>query len=203
MSNSYLHHPLSWHLALREVNAETNHRLAGIAFFAGLTALLAQASFLTQWTPVPFTFQTMGVLATGVYLKRNDAFTSGLLYVGLGALGAPFFAGGASGIVDAGQLIPSAGYLLAFPFASAIVAEGMDRSHRQNMANVPAQLICWALAMLPVYAAGTWWLAESYNVSMSLAFEWGTEPFLLWDFGKILVLLLLTTSVFSYGEPKN
>lgn len=203
MNTTLVGQPLTWHLALRNVNTQFNHRLAGIAFFAGLTALLAQVSFLSPWSPVPFTFQTMGVLATGVYLRRNDAFASGLLYVGMGALGAPFFAGGGSGILEAGQLIPSAGYLLAFPLASAMVAEGMDRSHRKKTADVPAQLACWSLAMLPVYAAGTWWLSKAYSVSMTQAYEWGTEPFLIWDFGKILVLLALTTKVFSFDKTEN
>jgi biotin transport system substrate-specific component len=140
------------------------------------------------------------VLATGVYLRRNDAFASGLLYVGMGALGAPFYAGGASGIVNAGQLIPSAGYLLAFPLASAVVAEGLDRSYRSTKPNVRALLSCWLMAMVPVYVLGTWWLGISYDVSLKQAYEWGTEPFLVWDFAKILVLIALTTKVFSYTK---
>ena len=71
MLTSNLRHPLTLHLNLRRLDAEYSHRLAGIAFFAGLTALMAQVSFITPWTPVPFTLQTLGVLATGVYLRRN------------------------------------------------------------------------------------------------------------------------------------
>ena len=62
--------------------------------FAGLTALCAQIAFSVPWTPVPYTFQTFAVLATGVYLRRNDAFVSGCLYLVVGALGAPVFAEG-------------------------------------------------------------------------------------------------------------
>ena len=192
--------PMTWHLILRNKDNHLNHRLAGVVFFAVLTALLAQVSFLSPWSPVPFTFQTMGVLATGVYLRRNDAFASGLLYIGMGALGAPFYAGGASGIVNSGQLIPSAGYLLAFPLASAIVAEGLDRSYRSTRPNVRALLSCWLMAMVPVYVLGTWWLAAFYDVSLEQAYEWGTEPFLVWDFAKIMVLIALTTKVFSYTK---
>ncbi len=203
MLTSNLRHPLTLHLNLRRLDAEYSHRLAGIAFFAGLTALMAQVSFITPWTPVPFTLQTLGILATGVYLRRNDAITSTALYVGLGALGAPFYAGGESGIVSAGALIPSAGYLLAFPIASGLVAEGLDRSFRKGVPDLPAQLLCWSVAMLPVYAAGTWWLAQSYDVSLAQAYEWGTAPFLLWDFAKILVLVAITGWVFSYQNPAD
>jgi len=192
----------SHHALFRKMEANLNSRAVGVLFFAGLTALLAQFSFLTPWSPVPYTFQTMGVLITGVYLRRNDAFLSGLVYVGLGAAGAPFFAGGASGIVEGGQLIPSAGYLLAFPVASALVAEGLDRSHRKGMADLPAQMMCWSAAMLPVYLAGTWWLSMAYGVGIEQAFAWGTRPFLVWDAAKILVLMVVTAKVFHYAQPE-
>ena len=67
-------------------------------------------------------------MATGVYLRRNDAFLSGCLYLFAGAVGAPVFAEGGSELFSSGKLIASGGYLLAFPIASALVAEGLDRS---------------------------------------------------------------------------
>lgn len=191
----------SHHALFRNAGTNLNSRAVGVVFFAGLTALLAQFSFLTPWSPVPYTFQTMGVLITGVYLRRNDAFLSGLLYVGLGAAGAPFYAGGASGILEGGQLIPSAGYLLAFPVASALVAEGLDRSHRKGMTDLPAQVLCWSAAMVPVYIAGTWWLSVAYSVGLEQAFAWGTRPFLVWDAVKIVVLMVITAKVFRYTQP--
>ena len=84
----------------------------------------------------------------------------------------------------------ASGYLLAFPFASAIVAEGLDRSAKSETANFNSLLICWTFAMIPVYIVGTLWLAEAYGVGFAQAFEWGVEPFLIWDFAKILVMAL-------------
>ena len=119
---------MRWHLALRGQNITLNERAVGIVFFAGLTALCAQVTVLTSMTPVPFTLQTFAVLATGVYLRRNDAFVSGALYLMVGALGAPVFSSGGNMLFEGGALIASGGYLIAFPFASAIVAEGLDLS---------------------------------------------------------------------------
>ena len=171
-----------------------------MVFFAGLTALCAQIAFSVPWTPVPYTFQTFAVLATGVYLRRNDAFMSGCIYVVAGAIGAPVFAEGGDMLFDSGKLIASGGYLLAFPIASALVAEGLDRSRKSGVADIRAQIICWTLAMIPVYLIGTLWLAESYSVNLSQAFEWGVEPFLVWDFAKILVMAIITTKVWSYSS---
>ena len=195
--------PKQWHLDLSSSKITMTERVIAIVFFSGLTALSAQIAFSVPWTPVPYTFQTFAVLVTGVYLRRNDAFASGCLYLMVGALGAPVFASGEGQLFTSGKLIASGGYLLAFPVASALVAEGLDRSRKAGVADLKAQIICWVVAMLPVYVVGTLWLAESYSVDFAQAFEWGVEPFLIWDFAKILVMALITTKVWSYSPQED
>jgi biotin transport system substrate-specific component len=195
--------PQQWHLDLSSSKMTILERAITVVFFTGLTALSAQIAFILPWTPVPYTFQTFAVLATGVYLRRNDAFASGFLYLVVGALGAPVFASGGSELFSSGKLIASGGYLLAFPLASALVAEGLDRSRKAGVADIKAQIICWFSAMIPVYLFGTLWLAESYGVDFSKAFGWGVEPFLLWDLAKILVMAIITTKVWSYQPQEN
>ena len=109
--------PAQWHLALSHEESNLNERAITVVFFAGLTALCAQVAFTMPWSPVPYTLQTFAVLATGVYLRRNDAFASGCLYLIVGALGAPVFAEGGDTLFSGSTLIASGGYLLAFPFA--------------------------------------------------------------------------------------
>jgi biotin transport system substrate-specific component len=157
-------------------------------------------AFLVPWTPVPYTFQTFAVLATGVYLRRNDAFVSGVFYVLVGAFGAPVFAEGGDQLFANGKLIVSGGYLVAFPFASGLVAEGLDRLRRAGIADLNAQIIGWSIAMIPVYVVGTLWLAHSYDVELSQVYEWGVEPFLLWDAFKILIMAIITTKYWSYSN---
>ena len=195
--------PTLWHQGLSSDKLNYLERAISITFFAGLTALCAQIAFTLPWTPVPYTFQTFAVLATGVYLRRNDAFVSGCVYVLAGAIGAPVFAEGGDMLFDSGKLIASGGYLISFPIASALVAEGLDRSRSAGIADFKAQITCWILAMIPVYIIGTAWLAESYEVGLAQAFEWGVEPFLIWDFAKILVMALVTTKLWSYSPPQD
>ncbi|HJM44885.1 MAG TPA: biotin transporter BioY [Candidatus Poseidoniaceae archaeon] len=192
--------PQKWHLGFSAENASINERIITILFFTGFTSICAQIAFTVPWTPVPYTLQTFAVLATGVYLRRNDAFASGCLYLLIGAIGAPVFASGGNHLFSGNELIASGGYLIAFPIASALVAEGLDRSRKSGVADLKAQLICWTIAMIPVYLIGTLWLAESYGVDFAQAFEWGVEPFLVWDFGKIVVMALVTTKLWSYSN---
>ena len=195
--------PNTWHLTLSSEESTVLERSVSIGFFAGLTALCAQIAFTVPWTPVPYTFQTFAVLATGVYLRRNDAFISGCVYLLAGAIGAPVFAEGGDALFSGGALIASGGYLLAFPLASALVAEGLDRSRNTGIADFKAQLICWSTAMIPVYLFGTLWLASAYSVDFAQAFEWGVEPFLIWDAAKIVVMAIITTNFWTYTQPEQ
>ena len=38
------------------------------------------------------------------------------------------------------------------------------------------------------------------QVAFAQAYAWGVEPFLLWDFAKILVMLVITTKAWSYSS---
>ena len=88
---------------------------------------------------------------------------------------------------------------MSFPIASALGAEGLDRSRRAGHADLKSQLICWTLAMIPVYVFGTLWLAYSLDWSLEAAFNAGTKPFLLWDGLKIIALAFITTKVWTYA----
>src|SRR5262245_66544525 len=83
-----------------------------------LTAGAAQLEIRLPWTPVPITGQTFAVLLSGAVLGARRAFLAQALYLGCGAVGMPVFSGGGFG---AQHLVgPTAGYLIAFPFAAAL-----------------------------------------------------------------------------------
>jgi biotin transport system substrate-specific component len=95
-----------------------------------VTALAAQVAVPVPWSPVPLTGQTFAVLLTGAALGARRALLAQVLYLVEGVSGLPVFAGGAGGpLVLVG---PSAGYLVAFPFAAAatgaLAERGWDRS---------------------------------------------------------------------------
>jgi len=68
---------------------------------------------------VPITFQTLAVMLTGLMLGPGRGFAAVGLYTLLGLAGLPIFSQGRSGLgILAG---PSAGYIIAFPIAAAVV----------------------------------------------------------------------------------
>jgi biotin transport system substrate-specific component len=92
---------------------------------ACLTGLAAQIAIPLPFTPVPITLQTFTVLLSGVVLGRKWGGVSQILYVGLGALGLPWFAEAHFGL--AALLGPTGGYLLGFVLAAFFVGEMTTR----------------------------------------------------------------------------
>ncbi len=105
-----------------------------------LTAAAAQIAILVPWTPVPITGQTFAVLLSGAVLGARRALAAQVMYLAEGASGLPFFAGGAGGAaVFAG---PTAGYLIAFPFAAALTGFFAERGwDRRFLGTFAAMLI--------------------------------------------------------------
>lgn len=68
---------------------------------------------------IPITFQTLAVMLAGLILGPGRAFAAVGLYVLLGLAGLPIFSGGSSGLGVLAR--PSAGYIIAFPLAAAVV----------------------------------------------------------------------------------
>ncbi|GAA2116588.1 biotin transporter BioY [Kocuria atrinae] len=105
--------------------------LANIAVFAALTSVLALAPAIPVGAlGVPITLQTLAVFLTGMILGGWRAFLAIVLYVVVGLLGVPIFAGfvGGPGVLAG----PSVGYLLSFPFAAALVGFLAHRSVREE-----------------------------------------------------------------------
>jgi len=155
--------------------------IALVAGFAALTAVAAQISFRLPWTPVPITGQTFAVLAAGTVLGAKRGPLSQLLYVVVGALGAPVYAAGAGGWAAATGA--TGGYLLGFVLAAALVgALSERRQDRQLLTSLPAMLAGSAL----IYAIGVPWLAANLGVSGTKAIELGMAPFLIGDAVKLV-----------------
>jgi biotin transport system substrate-specific component len=146
-----------------------------------LIAASAQVSFYVGDNPVPFTGQTFGVLLSAGALGFRRGIAASALYVLLGVIGLPIFAGGDHGFARLEGA--TGGYLLGFVVASALVGRlaelGWDRKF---LGGVGAMLI----GSVAIYAVGVPWLAVSaYGGDMALGISNGLVPFLLWDAVKV------------------
>jgi len=158
-----------------------SRHLALILIGTLLIALCARISFYIGDNPVPYTFQTFGVLLSAGALGFRRGLAATALYVLLGVIGLPIFAGGDHGLDR--LLGASGGYLIGFVVASAAVGRlaelGWDR-------NLPGSLGAMAIGSLLIYAVGVPWLAyAAFGGDLTMAFEKGMVTFLAWDALKL------------------
>ena len=148
--------------------------LAGIVAGALAVALASQVAVPLPGTPVPMTLQALAVLLAGGLLGARRGAASLVLYLVLGASGLPVFTPyGAPGL--ARLFGPTGGYLLAYPFAAALV--GWVVARFPGWKGLVAGPV---LGMIAVHAGG---LAQLVVLTGSarLAFTAGTVPFVLED----------------------
>jgi len=148
--------------------------------FALFTALMAQIEFPLWFTPVPITGQTFAVLLAGAALGWRAGLASQALYVGLGAVGLPFYSGGDGGWnVVTGA---TGGYLVGFIAAAALIGYLAEREQDRSIATaIPAFLAGSAV----IYLFGVTWLAHSLGVGAIEAMELGMVPFIIGDLVKV------------------
>jgi biotin transport system substrate-specific component len=155
--------------------------------FALFTALMAQLVIPLPFTPVPITGQTFAVLLTGALLGSRLGVASMALYVVLGTIGLPFFAGGAHGVhVVFGA---TGGYLLGFIVADFVVGRLAERRwDRSLQRSLPAMLAGEAV----IYAFGLLGLGLALHWPANLL-QLGLIPFLLGDAIKLVAAALVLT----------
>lgn len=162
-----------------------------MAYIAVFAALMAICSWISIPTAIPFTLQTMGVFLTVGLLGGRRGTLAVLVYILLGAVGAPVFAGfsgGASALFS-----QSGGYILGFLF-SALLMWRLERFVGQSL---PLLAVSMVLGLLVCYAFGTAWFMILYSrstgpVTLAAALGWCVIPYILPDLVKIAVALTLT-----------
>lgn len=95
------------------------------ALFAALTAAVSPIKIPLGFTPVPITMQTLMVLLSGAMLGPYYGALAMILYIVVGALGLPVFAGGGSGIVA--LIGPTGGYLFSYPIAAFVIGKMLEK----------------------------------------------------------------------------
>ena len=149
---------------------------------AALIALAAQIRIPLPFSPVPVTGQTFAVLLVAAALGRLGV-ASLAAYLGLGAVGLPVFAGGATGLAYMGG--PTGGYLVGFLLAAAVVGYAAERQWDRRL---PTSLLAMLAGEVLIYACGVAWLAR-FPLSVSV-WQAGLFPFIPGDVFKLVLAAL-------------
>lgn len=155
------------------------------SLFGALTAVGSLMVIPLQ--PVPITLQTLFTGLSGVLLGGYTAALSQLIYVLLGIIGLPVFAGGKAGI---GTLFgPSGGYLIGFISGAYVIGKIVEARREPGMAWM---IIALLVGTLVIYTPGILQLKLATGFSLTKALMVGMLPFLPGDAVKIFATAWLS-----------
>lgn len=139
---------------------------------AALTAVAAQIQ-IPMW-PVPMTMQTFAVLLVAAALGAKRGALSLSLYLAMGAAGLPVFAAAKS----LTGVLPTAGYLVGFVAAAAIVGWLASKGFSKSPAKVA---LSFTLGSLVIYSFGVAGLMLALGLDLTTAIATGVIPFFVGD----------------------
>jgi biotin transport system substrate-specific component len=138
--------------------------------------------------PVPMVLSTLFVLLSGLLLGSRWGLISMGIYLLIGAMGIPVFAGGKGGIAH--FFGPTGGYLLGYVLSAWITGFISERSRGSAALDVIAILV----GSLAVYWIGVPWLKIMMKMSWTKTFAAGMIPFLIGDAVKGTAAFILARS---------
>jgi len=157
-----------------------------MAYISLFSALLVLCSWISLPASPPVTLQTFAVFTAALCLGRRSVAVI-LVYLMMGAVGVPVFAGFSGGIGHLAGI--TGGYVLGFLPAAAIAGSVSDRK-----SDAVRAAGCFA-GLAVCYAAGSAWFVLHGSrgaAGWGAAFVSCVVPYILPDAGKILLALAVS-----------
>ena len=172
------------------METKTKLSVRDMAYIAMFAVLMAICSWISIPSVVPFTLQTFAVfLAVGVLGGKRGTLAV-LVYILLGCVGLPVFAGftGGFGVV----LGSTGGYIVGF-LLQALIMWAMEKIPGNKTVVL---VISMVLGLLACYAFGTVWFLTVYArttgpVGLWTALGWCVFPYVIPDLVKMALALVL------------
>jgi biotin transport system substrate-specific component len=139
--------------------------------------------------PVPIVLSTLFVLLTGLLLGSRWGLASMGLYILVGAIGIPVFAGGRGGLAH--FFGPTGGYLFGYVLSAWIT--GLISEHSRGL--LILEIFAVLVGSLAIYGPGVPWLKLVTQMSWTKTLMVGMVPFLIGDAIKASVAVVLARSV--------
>ena len=166
-----------------------------VTFISVCVALIV----LCSWISIPFfihyTLQTFAIFLIAAISDWKRSLLSVLVYLMLGIIGVPVFAGFQSGI--SALLHATGGYLVGFVGSAIIISLATNHWGRTRLVMIVSMLI----GLLFCYATGTLWFVFVYaqnteRVSLWTAISTCCLPFFSPDLVKILLATTLAPRIY-------
>jgi biotin transport system substrate-specific component len=165
--------------------------LRSLVYASMFGALTAVGAFISiPMFPVPLTLQTLFTTLAGLLLGGPLGALSQVVYVLLGVIGLPVFAGGKAGL---GVLLgPTGGYLFGFILGAYVIG---ILAHGKKDAGPAWYFLSIVIGHIAIYGLGVPQLALVAHLSVMKAVAVGVIPFLPGDALKATASILVASRV--------
>jgi len=160
------------------------------ALFAALTAAVAPFKIPLGFTPVPITLQTLVVLMSGAMLGPYYGALAMILYVVVGVLGLPVFAGGGSGI--GAVLGPTGGYLISYFIAAYAIGKIVQMRKKPAFLDYVVAMVAGTII---IYVLGAGWGMVVTGLGIAAILAGWVFPFIIGDTIKLLAAAYIAKKV--------
>ena len=165
-------------------------KLYPMTMTAAMAAVLAVVSpFALPLGPVPLSLCNMAVCLAAYVLGWRRGTAAVLIYLLLGAVGMPVFAGFTGGLSRLAG--PTGGYILGYLPLAALTGLGVERFPNRRL----PQLGGMVLGTAALYALGTAWYCVQGGVTPTAALAACVLPFLPGDGVKLVLLLAIGPAI--------
>jgi len=156
--------------------------------FSALTAIGALISIPLPF--VPITLQTLFTYMAGALLGGYLGALSQLIYVLIGVVGLPIFAGWKAGIFA--LVGPTGGYLVGFIPGAFVIGKLAEMRENPSFRWL---LICMTAGTAIIYASGVLQLMNWMRIGVNEALVIGVLPFIVGDALKMLAAAYMTIRI--------
>lgn len=174
-----------------EIKEKSKFTTKDLAFTALFAVIIAVCSWISIPTTIPFTMQTFAVFCALGILGGKRGSAAVLVYIALGAVGLPVFAGfsGGFGVI----LGTTGGYIVGF-LCSAVVYWVITAIFGNKL---PVMIIAMVLGLFVCYAFGTAWYMIVYakntgDIGLLTALGRCVFPYIIPDLIKMALAILIT-----------
>ena len=155
--------------------------LCYISIFTAIISICAQIQ-IPMPHGVPLTLQTFAIMLAGVVLGAKNGTIAALIYVLLGAFGAPVFSSFSGGLgIVFGR---TGGFILSFPLIALAAGIGTNKDNRFWLAT-------WLIIGFIInFTCGTLMFSAVMSMSLPVSFGFAAAPFIPTELIKIIILVI-------------
>ncbi len=163
--------------------------LTFIALMSAVICIISPWSFNIPISPIPLSLSSLAIYISVFVLGWKCATISVIIYLLIGIAGLPVFSNFGSGI---GKVVgPTGGYLIGYIFVAILSGYLLGRFYEIKW----MRFVSLLLGTIIMYGVGTLWLSYVMKLSIAEGLWIGTIPYIPLDIVKIVIAMLLGSSI--------